>query len=139
MKEPRPSSKGMWPWLSTVTKAVMPRNGCVRCWSRNKSSASKRWHMALKEWSTWPCSVVVNSICKQEPDKCRILIQQHRREAQGKLHSLGRLHHYCFSHAVRVKRDHRLLVAIFKKVVASLLNRLQRILLWIHKYNIRIL
>ena len=35
--------------------------------------------------------------------------------------------------------DHKLLVVIFKKVVASLSHRLQRILLWIHWYNIRML
>ena len=35
--------------------------------------------------------------------------------------------------------DHKLLATIFRKDDASLSHRLQRILLWIHQYNIRIL
>ena len=48
-------------------------------------------------------------------------------------------HHYCFAHRVGMITDHKSLVAIFKNDEASLSYRLQRILLHIHHYNVRIL
>ena len=45
-------------------------------------------------------------------------------EALGMLHGLEIIHHYCFSHDVSVITDHKLLVAVFKKDVASLSHRL---------------
>ena len=94
--------------------------------------------MIPKEQSTQQCSTVVYSICEQNPSHCRNPLQQHRnieREALSILHGLEKFHHYCFTHEVSVKTDHKQLVAIFKKDVL----RLQRILLHIIQYNIGIL
>ena len=35
------------------------------------------WNMVPKEWSTWQCNAVANTVCKQKPDKCRHLLQQY--------------------------------------------------------------
>ena len=51
------------------------------------------------------------------------------REALGMLYDLEKFHHYCFAHDISRIRDHKPLVAIFKKDIASLSHRLQRILL----------
>ena len=60
------------------------------------------------------------------------------REALGILHGLKFLH-CCFTNEVSMITDHKLLVAIFKNDVVSLLIRLQRIVLWIHQFNVGIL
>ena len=54
-------------------------------------------------------------------------------EALGILHELGKFHHYCFARKVLIITDHKLLVAIFKKEVAMLLQCIQCILLKIHQ------
>ena len=41
-------------------------------------------------------------------------------------------HHYCFSKEEQIRTDHKALIAIFKKHVAMLLQRLECILLKIH-------
>ena len=46
--------------------------------------------------------------------------------------------YYCFACEVSVMMDHKQLVAIFKKDVASLSHRLQRIFLFINQHSIRI-
>ena len=47
------------------------------------------------------------------------------REALGILHGLERFHHYCFAKEVSIITDHKPLVAIFKKDVVSLSQRIQ--------------
>ena len=49
------------------------------------------------------------------------------------------VHHYCFGHEVGVITNYKPLKLIFKKDVASVSHRLQRILLRMHQYNIKIL
>ena len=48
-------------------------------------------------------------------------------------------HHYCFAHEVSVITNHKPFIAIFKKDIASLSQRLQQIPLHIPKYRIIIL
>ena len=50
-------------------------------------------------------------------------------EALGILHGLAKFHYYCFGREVLVNTDHKLLVSIFKKDVATLSQRIQHILL----------
>ena len=50
-----------------------------------------------------------------------------------------KFHHYCFTREVSIITDHKPLVAIFKKDVATLLQRLQQILLRIHQYRFKII
>ena len=50
-------------------------------------------------------------------------------EAQGILHGLEKFHHYCFGREVLVITDHKLLVSIFKKDVATLSQWIQHILI----------
>ena len=60
-------------------------------------------------------------------------------EALAILAGLEKFHLYYFMHEVSVITDHKPLVAVFKKDIAAMSHRLQRILLCIHQYNIRIL
>ena len=55
------------------------------------------------------------------------------------LHGLEKFHHYCFGREVLVITDHKLLVSMFKKDVATLLQCIQFILLRIHQYSIEII
>ena len=69
--------------------------------------------------------------------KCRY--SNIEREVLGILQGLEKFHHYCFARDVNVITDHKTLVALFKKDVASLSQRIQCILLRIHQYRVRIL
>ena len=60
-------------------------------------------------------------------------------EALGILHGLEKFHNYCFGREVLVITDHRLLVSIFKKDVATLSQQIQHILLKIHQYRVQII
>ena len=60
-------------------------------------------------------------------------------EALGILHGLKMFHHYCFAREVHIITNHKPLVAILKKDVASLLQCIQCILLKIHQYRVKIL
>ena len=51
------------------------------------------------------------------------------REALGILHGLKKCHHYCFAREVHIITNHKPLVAIFKKDVATLSQCIQHILL----------
>ena len=42
------------------------------------------------------------------------------REALGTLYSLEKFHHYCFAREISIIMDHKPLIAIFKKDVATL-------------------
>ena len=61
-----------------------------------------------------------------------------RCEALGILHSLEKFH-YCFSREVLVITDHKPLVSMFKKDVATLSQCIQCILIQIHQYRVQII
>ena len=61
------------------------------------------------------------------------------RETLGILHWLQKFHHYCFAREVLVITDHKPLVAIFKKDVATLSQCIQCILLKIQQYMVQII
>ena len=47
------------------------------------------------------------------------------REALGILHDLEKFHHYCFAREVSIITDHKPIVAVFKKDVATLSQTMQ--------------
>ena len=55
------------------------------------------------------------------------------------MHGLAKFHHYCFGREVLVITDHKPLVSIFKKDVATLLQRIQCILLKLHQYRVQVI
>ena len=61
------------------------------------------------------------------------------REALGILHGLKKFHHYCFAKEVLIITNHKPLVAIFKKDVATLSQCIQCILLEIYQYRVQII
>ena len=60
-------------------------------------------------------------------------------EALGILHGLEKVHHYCFGREVLIITDHKLLVSMFKKDVATLLQHMQCMLLKVHQYRVQII
>ena len=60
-------------------------------------------------------------------------------EALGILHGLEKFHHYCFGREVLMITDHKPLVSMFKKDVATLSQCIQGILLKIHQYRVQII
>ena len=59
--------------------------------------------------------------------------------ALGILHGLEKFHHYCFGKEVLIIMDHKPLVSIFQKDVATLSQHIQCILLKIHQYRVQIM
>ena len=68
----------------------------------------------------WPIAFKSKSLTSAE---CRY--SNIERAALGILHSLKKSHHYCFSRVVNVITDHKPLVAILKKDVMTLSQRIQ--------------
>ena len=60
-------------------------------------------------------------------------------EALGILHGLEKFHHYCFGREVLIITDHKPLVAMFKKDLATLLQHIEHILLKFHQYRVQII
>ena len=60
-------------------------------------------------------------------------------KALGILHGLEKFHHYCFSREVIVITDHKRLVSVLKKDVATLSQQIQHILLKIHQCRVQII
>ena len=52
---------------------------------------------------------------------------------------MEKFHHYCFSREVLNITDHKPLVSMFKKDVATLSQQIQCILLKIHQYGVQII
>ena len=61
-----------------------------------------------------------------------------KHEALGILHGLETFHHYCFGREVIIITDHKLLISMFKKDVATLSRCIQHILQNIHQYSVQI-
>ena len=61
------------------------------------------------------------------------------REEFDILHSLKKIHHYCFARKVNIIMDHKALVAISKTDVVTLSQWIQHIFLRIHQYRVRLL
>ena len=57
----------------------------------------------------------------------------------GILHGLEKFHHYCFGRKVLVITDHKPLVSMLKKDVATLSQHIWHILLKIHQYRVQII
>ena len=81
-----------------------------------------------------PVAFVSKSLMGTE---CRYSNIEH--EAPAILHGLQKFHHYCFGREVLIIRDHKLLVSMFKKDVATLSQCIQCILLKIHQYRVQII
>ena len=81
-----------------------------------------------------PIAFVSKSLTGAEQRYCSIA-----REALGILHGLEKFHHYCFGREVLIITDHKPLVPMFKKDVATLSQCIQCILLKIHQYRVQII
>ena len=88
-------------------------------------------HMAPDNTILCPITFVSKSLMGME---CRYSNIKH--EALGILHGLEKFHHYCFGREVLIITDHKPLVSMFKKDVATLS---QCILLKIHQYRVQII
>ena len=62
-----------------------------------------------------------------------------QREALGIQQGIEKFHLYCFMQEVSIITDHNLLITIFKKDVAMLSQKMQRFLLRINQYRVRII
>ena len=60
-------------------------------------------------------------------------------EALGILHGLEKFHHYCFASELSLITEHKPYMAIFKKDVGTLSQRLQQIPLCLYQYRIQFL
>ena len=126
-------------WHYTMKMMPYTRDSCIKFWTRDRTPTDKWWFVVSMRQSTWPPSIAPSSFCRQEPDKHRNKVQEKRKGNVRYPNVLQRFHHQCFTHEVSMEADHKLLVAIFKKDVTTLSQRLQQILLCSDQYRIRIL
>ena len=77
--------------------------------------------------------------CPAKAHQVRKKCSSIEREALGMLYGHEKFHHYCFVREVSIIMDHKPLIAIFKKDVTTLSQRMQQILLSIHQYRVRII
>ena len=141
--------KAVWASKSIPTKdasvrflikwAAIPRNQCVRCLIRSRSSAGEEWIVIPKEWGTQQLSTTTIAVASRSLTSIEKCYNNNKRKAVGILHDLEKFNYYCFSHKVSLITYHKPLVAILNKDIATLLHKLQRILLCIHQYITRIL
>ena len=73
-----------------------------------------------KGWGSWELTAAANSICKKNLTNAKMHYSNIERQALGILHGLERFHHYCCAHNISVITDHKVLVAIFNKDIATL-------------------
>ena len=141
------SSKTEWTWnaayqkLFDKTKSVITEDVCMKCYDETqllyletgasgirlraaplptRSSASCPWDSAPDSSILRPYAFASKSLSSAEKRYSNI-----EKEALGILHRLNKFHHYCFVREVGIITDHKLLVAIFKKDVAMLSQRIQ--------------
>ena len=76
--------------------------------------------------NTNPCPIAFASKSLTGAEQRYSNIEQ---KSLGILHGLEKFHHYCFGREVLVITDHKLLVSIFKKDVATLSQQIQHIIL----------
>ena len=62
-----------------------------------------------------------------------------KHEVLGILHGLEKFHHYCFGREVLIITDHKPLISMFKRDVATLSQHIQCVLLNIYQYRVQII
>ena len=97
-------------------RTTVCRNTCNEWLCRTKSCISEGWNVAPKAWSTSQHNPAANNICKQESNQCRNLVGQNKQETLGKLYNLEILDYYWFDAEVSITTDHKLLLAILRKI-----------------------
>ena len=120
-------------------EATIPGNRCIQSRTGSWPTTYKRRYKLSKRWCTWQQYPENNHLGKQELVSHRKRYSDTETAALGMLNGLEHFHHYCFAREVSNITKHKPLVAIFKKDVATLVWRLQNILLRIHQYRARII
>ena len=86
--------------------------------------------------STRQDNIELNCICQQNLLAAKWFYNNIECEALGTAHGLGKFKCYCFIREICIITDHRPLVAIFNKDVATLSQLLQHIIPRIHQYKL---
>ena len=155
------SSKAMWTWDASYqqqfekAKSLIKVEMCMKFYDDTKllylktdvsgialraallqlrDNTTCQTHMAPDNTILHPIVFVSKSLmdveCRYSNIECKGL---------GILHCLDKFHHYCFGREVLIITDHKLLVSMFKKDVATLSQCIQCILLKIHQYRVQII
>ena len=101
-------------------------NRCIKFRTRSRTPSGHEWFEVPMRQSTLQHYTVTYSNCKQKIHLCRNKIQQHRTISIRHTLRPRKISHYCVAYEVGVITDHKSLVAIFKKDVATLSQRLQQ-------------
>ena len=116
-------------WWNLATAC---RGRCIWKCTQNCPTTNQKWYKLTKRQSTRQLHTQTNHICKQEPAR------NIEREALSMLHWLKMFHHYCLMRGMSIITDYNLLVAIFKKYVAMLSQKIQWVLLRLHQYSVKV-
>ena len=117
-------------YLKTDTSGIGLRTALLQL----RDSTAWQTHMPPDNTILQPIAFASKSLmdaeCRYSNIECKAL---------GILHGLEKFHHYCFGREVLVITDHKPLVSMFKKDVATLSQCIQYILLKIHQYSVQII
>ena len=108
--------------------------GCGAALLQTRSNNSSPRDEAPDNSILRPFAFTINSLTVAEKRYSNI-----EREALSILYRLEKFYHYCFTREVSIITDHKPLIEIFQKDVATSSQRLQRILLRIHKFRMGII
>ena len=114
-------------YLETDTSGISLRTALLQL----RDNTACQTHIAPDNTMLHPIAFMSKSLMGVE---CRYSNIKH--EALAILHGLEKFHHYCFGREVLIITDHKPLVSMFKKDVATLS---QCILLKIHQYRVQII
>ena len=119
--------------------STVPRDRCIRSQTWNCLPTIQEWYKLPKRQDPKQLHTQTYHVCQKKPVKVERRYRYIEREVLGILHRLQKFHHYCFVREMGTVTDHKLLVAIFKKDVVMLSQKLQCILFRIHQYRIWII
>ena len=155
------SAKTKWTWNTTYQKmfyqatAIIKEDSCMKFYYETQplyietdASGVGLGAALLEPSSNTNChrgEAQDNSILRVNAFLSKSLTRAEKRysntesKALGILYGLEKFHHYCFAREVSIITYHKPLIAIFKKDMAILSQRLHQILLRIHQYRMRII
>ena len=102
-------------------------------------SVGKGLHEWWEWWGTRQCNSAPNCFCQQETIKCWVVLQQYRTRVPWNTTWPREVPSLLFAKEVCIINDHKPLVAIISRDVATLWQHLQSIMLHIHLYRISII
>ena len=155
------SCKSAWTWnesyqqIYNKAKSIIKKDMCMKFYNENKELFLETDALGvgpgaallqLRDNTAWQQGIVPdNTMLQPIAFASKSLTGTESRysniecKALGIIHGLEKFPHYCFGRNIVIITDHKPLVTILKKYVATLSQQIQHIMLKIHQYHIQII